>query len=48
MMASAGATVITLNNYSCTPERLERDGSLDMFEKLQRKRSLLRKGQETE
>ena len=34
---SAGATVITLNNYSCTPERLERDGSLDMFEKLQRK-----------
>ena len=34
---SAGATVITLNNYSCTPERLERDGSLDMFEKLHSK-----------
>ena len=33
----AGAKVITLNNYSCTPERLERDGSLDMFEKLQEK-----------
>ena len=31
----AGAKVITLNNYSCTPERLERDGSLDMFKKLQ-------------
>jgi S-methylmethionine-dependent homocysteine/selenocysteine methylase len=33
----AGAKVITLNNYSCTPERLERDGSLDMFKKLQEK-----------
>ena len=33
----AGAKVITLNNYSCTPERLERDGSPEMFENLQKK-----------
>ena len=32
----AGAKIITLNNYSCTPERLERDGNLDMFEGLQK------------
>ena len=32
----AGAKIITLNNYSCTPERLERDGNLDMFERLQK------------
>lgn len=34
----AGAKVITLNNYSCTPERLERDcggETLNMFKKLQ-------------
>ncbi len=33
----AGAKIITLNNYSCTPERLERDGHPDMFETLQAK-----------
>ncbi len=32
----AGASVITLNSYSATPERLERAGMADMFEHLQR------------
>ena len=33
----AGAKVITINTYSVTPERLERDGDLDLFEKLQQR-----------
>ena len=33
----AGAKIITLNNYSITPERLERDGYPDMFATLQTK-----------
>ncbi len=32
----AGARVLTLNSYAATPERLERDGSVDWFEPLQR------------
>ncbi|MCP5086174.1 MAG: homocysteine S-methyltransferase family protein [Rhodobacteraceae bacterium] len=31
----AGADVITLNTYSCTPERLERDGQPEWFRPLQ-------------
>ena len=31
----AGARIITLNNYAVTPERLARDGSLEMFAPLQ-------------
>ena len=31
----AGATVVILNTYSITPERLERDSTVDDFEKLQ-------------
>ena len=34
---SAGARVITLNSYSITPERLERDGDPAMFQTLQAK-----------
>lgn len=33
----AGATVLTLNTYSATPERLARDASEDLFEPLQAK-----------
>lgn len=33
----AGARVLTLNSYSATPERLERDGDPAMFEPLQRR-----------
>ena len=33
----AGAKVLTLNSYSATPERLERDASADLFEPLQAK-----------
>jgi len=33
----AGAQVVTLNSYSCTPERLEPFGMLDQFESLQNK-----------
>ncbi len=33
----SGAQFITLNNYSATPERLERDASLDLFEPLQQR-----------
>jgi S-methylmethionine-dependent homocysteine/selenocysteine methylase len=33
----AGATVITLNSYSATPERLARDASSELFEPLQRR-----------
>lgn len=33
---TAGARVITLNAYSATPERLERDGLLSDFERLQK------------
>lgn len=33
----AGATVLTLNSYSATPERLARDASEDLFEVLQAK-----------
>lgn len=33
----AGAQVVTLNSYSCTPERLEPFGMLDQFEGLQHK-----------
>ncbi len=32
----AGARVLTLNSYAATPERLEREGSIDWFEPLQR------------
>ncbi len=32
----AGSSVITLNSYSCTPQRLKRLGLEDMFEKLQK------------
>lgn len=32
---AAGATVLTLNTYSATPERLARDASEDLFEPLQ-------------
>jgi len=31
----AGASVITTNNYTCTPTRLERDSQVQLFEKLQ-------------
>ena len=34
---NAGARVITLNSYSITPERLERDGDPSMFQTLQAK-----------
>ncbi len=33
----AGARVITLNSYSATPERLEREGQIALFEPLQKK-----------
>ena len=33
----AGATVITLNAYATTPERLSRDGAPELFEPLQRR-----------
>lgn len=39
----AGAQVITLNNYSATPERLARDGKSDWFEPLQAKAIALAK-----
>lgn len=39
----AGAQVITLNSYSATPERLERDGKPDWFEPLQAKAIALAK-----
>ena len=32
----AGASIITLNSYSCTPQRLRKLGLEDMFEKLQK------------
>ena len=31
----AGARVITINSYTCTPTRLRRDGDIEWFEKLQ-------------
>jgi len=31
----AGATIITTNNYTCTPSRLKRDSQIELFEKLQ-------------
>jgi len=31
----AGAQIITVNSYSCTPTRLQRDGKLEWFEDLQ-------------
>lgn len=31
----AGARIITINSYTCTPTRLERDGEVGWFEKLQ-------------
>ncbi len=33
----SGAKVITINTYSATPERLERDGDVSLFEKLQKR-----------
>jgi len=32
----AGARVLTINSYSCTPSRLRRDGKVEWFEQLQR------------
>jgi len=32
----AGAAVLTVNSYTCTPTRLRRDGEVEWFEKLQR------------
>lgn len=32
---NAGATIITTNNYTCTPSRLKRDSQIELFEKLQ-------------
>ena len=32
----AGAKIITVNNYTCTPTRLQRDGLPEWFEKLQK------------
>lgn len=32
----AGARVITINSYTCTPTRLKRDGQLNWFEELQK------------
>ena len=32
---NSGARVITLNTYSATPERLDRDGGAGMFDQLQ-------------
>ena len=31
----AGARIITINSYACTPTRLERDGEIEWFERLQ-------------
>ena len=31
----AGASIITINSYTCTPTRLERDSQVELFEKLQ-------------
>ena len=31
----AGSRVITINSYTCTPTRLQRDGEIEWFEKLQ-------------
>ena len=31
----AGASIITINSYTCTPTRLERDSQVQLFEKLQ-------------
>ncbi len=31
----AGARIITINSYTCTPTRLQRDGEIEWFEKLQ-------------
>ena len=31
----AGASIITINSYTCTPSRLERDSQVQLFEKLQ-------------
>lgn len=33
---SAGSRIITINSYTCTPTRLQRDGQLQWFEKLQK------------
>lgn len=35
----AGARIITINSYTCTPTRLQRDGKIEWFEKLQRQAS---------
>lgn len=32
----AGARIITVNSYTCTPTRLQRDGQIQWFEKLQK------------
>ena len=32
----AGASIITINSYTCTPTRLKRDGQVQLFEQLQR------------
>lgn len=32
----SGASIITMNSYTCTPTRLRRDGQVQLFEKLQR------------
>ena len=31
----AGARILTINSYTCTPTRLARDGQLEWFERLQ-------------
>lgn len=33
----AGASIITINSYSCTPSRIRRDSNIQLFEKLQLK-----------
>lgn len=33
---SAGSRIITINSYTCTPTRLQRDGQIQWFEKLQK------------
>jgi len=38
---SAGASMITINSYTSTPTRLERDGKLRWFDKLQRQASAI-------
>ena len=32
----AGASIITINSYTCTPTRLKRDSQVELFEKLQK------------